>query len=147
MIMTFLLRCICNPPCSSFLPIPPLLSPPPPSSSSPQPPLVVSGLCARTPDVYTPNVSCSLLSTSRRMSRPNGTTIRFCIYIQLFAIVCRARACHARFCRIGRNDEPWYEPRCVDGAKREKRGCMSTFIFLLFFFGSMHVSAGCARAA
>lgn len=52
-------------------------------------------------------LSAFYLSPHCMSCAPNGTTTRFCIYIQPFVIVCKAvaaRTCHARFCRIGRND-------------------------------------------
>lgn len=51
---------------------------------SPTPPPSGSGLCARFADAYT--VLCSPLSPFRRIVS-DGTTTRFCIYIQPFVTV------------------------------------------------------------
>lgn len=49
-------------------------------------------------------LSAFYLSAHCASCAPNGTTTRFCIYIQPFVIVCRAARATFGFCRIGRTD-------------------------------------------
>jgi len=101
-------------------------------------------VCAHPRCIYQRFVlSAFYLSPHCTSCASNGTTTRFCIYIQPFVIVCKAvaRACHARFCQIGRTRRGLRRPdiaarpgeRVTVYGQKESGRCVRTFIFFFFF--------------
>lgn len=129
MIMTSLLHISVTYRGSSFLPMPP----------PPLFPVYVRAFPIRQRFM----LSAVYLSPHCMSCAPNGTTTRFCIYIQPFVIVCKAAAhtCRAtalpnRRDRFGSGGPARHSAtrKTVASARKESGRCVRTFVFSLSFF-------------